>query len=337
MKASSRSVGVMAGGVGGFLVGGPMGAFVGGSAGGAAMDIITTAVDSAVHGQKRPSGLLAAGEHLRNKIRKNENVSGDVFDLVSTIAFDGLLGQAGSKLAIKHNLIKNPKLSVAETRSAPAAETPSAAPRGRRSSIPDANPRPPSAPAGETPSAAPRGRRSSMPDANPRPPSAPAGETPSAAPRGRRSSMPDANPRPPSAPAAETPSAAPRGRRSLGPEPPRTPLIDPVTMEGAANAPAGNSGVTHAGQSYQSHCNRPAQAHLFPPARNAAQFNANAASLVSQILRAPDAVKVVWHHARYGFVLQVSSISHGLGFMWRVASLLDPSPLGLPVGFRALR
>jgi hypothetical protein len=56
MKSSSRTVGVIGGGVGGFLVGGPPGAIVGGVSGGAAMDGIITGVDSAVHDEYRPNG-----------------------------------------------------------------------------------------------------------------------------------------------------------------------------------------------------------------------------------------------------------------------------------------
>ena len=61
MKASSRTVGVFSGGAAGFLVGGPVGAVAGGVMGGASMDGITTAIDSNVHGQIRPSGQMPPG------------------------------------------------------------------------------------------------------------------------------------------------------------------------------------------------------------------------------------------------------------------------------------
>ena len=41
----------MAGGVGGFFVGGPIGAFAGGVAGGTGMDALTTEIESKIHGE----------------------------------------------------------------------------------------------------------------------------------------------------------------------------------------------------------------------------------------------------------------------------------------------
>ena len=61
MKAASRTTGAVAGGVGGFLVAGPPGAVAGGIGGAAAMDLITTGVDSAVHDEFRPAGLFQQG------------------------------------------------------------------------------------------------------------------------------------------------------------------------------------------------------------------------------------------------------------------------------------
>jgi len=58
MKAASRTVGVIGGGVAGFCVGGPVGAIAGGITGGQAVDGLTTGIDSAVHGEYRPNGVL---------------------------------------------------------------------------------------------------------------------------------------------------------------------------------------------------------------------------------------------------------------------------------------
>ncbi|KAE9547603.1 hypothetical protein FO519_009185 [Halicephalobus sp. NKZ332] len=103
MKSASRTTGVVAGGVGGFFVGGPVGAVAGGIAGGAAMDGITTVVDSAVHDEYRPAGYIAAVEN----IIENPN-AGDIFDTVAMPVFDGLTGytagQVANKIAAKANL-----------------------------------------------------------------------------------------------------------------------------------------------------------------------------------------------------------------------------------------
>ena len=58
MKSASRTTGVMGGGVVGFSVGGPPGAMAGGIAGGLAVDGLTTSIDSAVHKEYRPSGMV---------------------------------------------------------------------------------------------------------------------------------------------------------------------------------------------------------------------------------------------------------------------------------------
>jgi len=55
MKAASRTVGVIGGGILG-MAGGPAGAIAGGVAGGAVMDGVITGTDSLVHGEFRPSG-----------------------------------------------------------------------------------------------------------------------------------------------------------------------------------------------------------------------------------------------------------------------------------------
>ena len=86
MKASSRSVGVVSGGVGGFFLGGPVGAVVGGIAGGATMDSITTGVESLIHDEYKPNGFLRSIDN----IKKDEgHEAGHVFDLGGGVAFDG--------------------------------------------------------------------------------------------------------------------------------------------------------------------------------------------------------------------------------------------------------
>jgi hypothetical protein len=97
MKASSRTVGVVAGGVGGFMAGGPVGAFAGGVAGGAAMDGIITGVDSAVHHETRPSGNIEVISNMAEG--KSTSISGDVFDVVAGVTFDGLGGLSAGELA----------------------------------------------------------------------------------------------------------------------------------------------------------------------------------------------------------------------------------------------
>ena len=58
MKSASRTTGVMVGGTAGFMMGGPAGAVAGGVLGGVITDGITTGVDSAVHGEYRPTGIV---------------------------------------------------------------------------------------------------------------------------------------------------------------------------------------------------------------------------------------------------------------------------------------
>ncbi|PAV85736.1 hypothetical protein WR25_14784 isoform B [Diploscapter pachys] len=96
MKSASRTTGVMAGGVGGFFVGGPVGAVAGGIAGGLAMDEITTVVDSVVHKELRPSGYVAAIENVIS----NPN-AGDIFDTVLMPVFDGMAGYSAGQFAGK--------------------------------------------------------------------------------------------------------------------------------------------------------------------------------------------------------------------------------------------
>ena len=97
MKAASRTVGVIGGGALGGLTGGPVGAVLGGIAGGATMDTLTTGVDSAVNNEYRPSGHIATA----TKIYKGEARSGEIFDAVVTVAFDGIAGHSAGKAASK--------------------------------------------------------------------------------------------------------------------------------------------------------------------------------------------------------------------------------------------
>ena len=93
MKAASRTTGVVAGGAVGFVVGGPVGAVVGGVAGGAAVDGLTTGIDSAVHREYRPAGHVANVTDLV----KNPKDPGKWIDTVTTPVFDGLAGYGAGK------------------------------------------------------------------------------------------------------------------------------------------------------------------------------------------------------------------------------------------------
>lgn len=93
MKAATRSVGVMAGGAGGFLVGGPVGAFCGGSAAGTAMDAAITKIDSKLHGEYRPYGSIST----INLIKEGQATGGDYLQLGVTLAFDGFAGLAAGQ------------------------------------------------------------------------------------------------------------------------------------------------------------------------------------------------------------------------------------------------
>ena len=95
MKSASRTVGVMGGAAIGGLIAGPVGAVAGGIAGGASLDGITTGVDSAIHGEFRPSGQVAAVTGMI----KGEATVGDYFDSVTGIAFDGITGYEFRKAA----------------------------------------------------------------------------------------------------------------------------------------------------------------------------------------------------------------------------------------------
>ena len=87
MKASTRTVGVAAGGIGGFVVGGPVGAVAGGISGGIVMDGVISGADSAIHGEKR---LYGHWNSLERAIDGKMTV-GEGFDWALTPAFDGLV------------------------------------------------------------------------------------------------------------------------------------------------------------------------------------------------------------------------------------------------------
>ncbi|XP_028671094.1 uncharacterized protein LOC114661984 [Erpetoichthys calabaricus] len=93
MKAATRTTGVMAGGVGGFLVGGPVGATVGGMMAGVAMDEAISITDVLVCKEKQLYGTLGIIQHI---VEDPKN-GGNYVDLIGSIALDGATGYAGGK------------------------------------------------------------------------------------------------------------------------------------------------------------------------------------------------------------------------------------------------
>ena len=105
MKSSSRTTGVIGGGVLGFVAGGPAGAAAGGVAGGLAMDSLTTGIDSVAHdGEFRPSGTIAAIDNIVQG--KSESVSGAVFDVVVGTVMDGMTGIAAGEQVGRMSKVK---------------------------------------------------------------------------------------------------------------------------------------------------------------------------------------------------------------------------------------
>lgn len=94
MKSASRTVGVLGGGAVGMVCGGPVGAVAGGISGGAAVDGITTEVESAVEGKYMPNGVVKSVDRIVN----NEADSGEIFDLGFGLAMDGVTGHAVGKV-----------------------------------------------------------------------------------------------------------------------------------------------------------------------------------------------------------------------------------------------
>lgn len=94
MKASSRSVGVIAGSAGGFLVAGPAGAAAGAISAGAAADSVITIGDLIVNGKNvKPYGII--GNIF--KLTHNPKDVGTYVDLFGGVALDGLAGAAAGE------------------------------------------------------------------------------------------------------------------------------------------------------------------------------------------------------------------------------------------------
>jgi len=104
MKAASRTTGVLGGGAVGIL-GGPAGMIAGGVAGGAAMDGITTGVESAVKGKYTPSGQIASWTNLVNADNP-QAVVGGIVQVVMTPVGDAFAGRGVGKVIKKGQDIK---------------------------------------------------------------------------------------------------------------------------------------------------------------------------------------------------------------------------------------
>ncbi len=87
LKSASRTTGVIGGAMICTLTGGPIGTVLGGIAGGAALDGITTGIESAVHGEYRPNGLVASVP----QIAKGKAGVGEIFNTVVGVAMDECL------------------------------------------------------------------------------------------------------------------------------------------------------------------------------------------------------------------------------------------------------
>lgn len=96
MKSSSRTVGVIGGGVGGFFMGGPIGAVAGGVAGGAAMDGVITGAESAIHQEYRPHGQIASWTQVANATTGDERIGGIVSGVMTPVV-DGFTGYASAR------------------------------------------------------------------------------------------------------------------------------------------------------------------------------------------------------------------------------------------------
>lgn len=82
------------------LAAGPAGAMAGGIAAGAAMDGITTRIDSAVHEEYRPAGQVAAWTQAINS-ENPQDLIGGIVGIVATPVFDALGGRQGGKAVLK--------------------------------------------------------------------------------------------------------------------------------------------------------------------------------------------------------------------------------------------
>ncbi|GMR59413.1 hypothetical protein PMAYCL1PPCAC_29608, partial [Pristionchus mayeri] len=106
IKSANRSVGVVSGGVVGFLSLGPLGAVAGGIAGGAALDGIQTGVESAIYREFRPNGSIAA---VRRVVIHPSG--GTVFDALALPIFDGLGGFSAGQLTAQIQSAPSPSSS----------------------------------------------------------------------------------------------------------------------------------------------------------------------------------------------------------------------------------
>ena len=90
MLAATRTAAVLGAGVAGGLAAGPAGAIAGGMWGGAAMDETVTVVDSVIHEEIRPHGLLKSIGDLV----ENPKDAGKWCDTIGGVAMDGASGYA---------------------------------------------------------------------------------------------------------------------------------------------------------------------------------------------------------------------------------------------------
>ncbi|XP_066975328.1 uncharacterized protein [Macrobrachium rosenbergii] len=96
MKASSHTSAAIAGGIGGFFVGGPVGATLGGMAAGSAMDSIITLSEFGVSRRFKPEGILKPLSDPKNP--------GKWVDAVAGVIVDGILGKGAGALVAKSNI-----------------------------------------------------------------------------------------------------------------------------------------------------------------------------------------------------------------------------------------
>jgi hypothetical protein len=68
---------------------------------GLVVDGVTTGIESSVKGKYVPSGHIAGVTNIVRKTQNGENVSGELFDTVVGVTFDGLLGKTAGKIALE--------------------------------------------------------------------------------------------------------------------------------------------------------------------------------------------------------------------------------------------
>lgn len=98
MKGASRSFLTIPAGVGGFVAGGPAGGAAAAIAAGQAYDGIVTGVDTAVNGKVNGSPRYYGSWATYDRIGKGKASTGEVFDTVAGIGFDGLGGATIAKI-----------------------------------------------------------------------------------------------------------------------------------------------------------------------------------------------------------------------------------------------